>query len=140
MRFGVPQFIEVEEKVFGPLTFKQAVYLGGACGVILILFTRTNFFLTILIGLPVLIGALSLGFGTANGRPLVATVYAAFRYTTRNKLYLWKRMTSRKMRVDAATAAASEGSARLMTPKLSRSRLKELAWSLDTQETLNGTS
>lgn len=139
MRFGVPQFIEVEEKVFGPFTFKQAVYLGGACGILLILFTRTNFFLTILLGIPVLIGSLALGFGTMNGRPFVATVYAAFRYVTRNKLYLWKRMAGRKMRVDTATTAAPELS-HLMTPKLSRSRLKEIAWSLDTQETLNGTS
>ena len=32
MQFQVPQFIEVEDKIFGPLTFRQAVYLVGGAG------------------------------------------------------------------------------------------------------------
>ena len=29
MQYQVPQFIEVEDKIFGPLTFKQLVYVVG---------------------------------------------------------------------------------------------------------------
>ena len=32
MQFQVPQFIEVEDKIFGPLTFKQFVYMTGGVG------------------------------------------------------------------------------------------------------------
>ena len=32
MQFQVPQFIEVEDKIFGPLTFKQFVYVAGGAG------------------------------------------------------------------------------------------------------------
>ena len=32
MRFQVPQFIEIESKIFGPLTFKQFIYLAGGGG------------------------------------------------------------------------------------------------------------
>ena len=32
MQFQVPQFIEVEDKIFGPLTFKQFVYVLGGAG------------------------------------------------------------------------------------------------------------
>ena len=32
MRFLVPQFIEVEDKLFGPLSFRQFVYLVGSIG------------------------------------------------------------------------------------------------------------
>ena len=38
MRFQVPQFIEVEDKIFGPLTFKQFVYVTGGVGLAVILF------------------------------------------------------------------------------------------------------
>jgi hypothetical protein len=29
MQFRVPQFIDIEDKLFGPLTFKQFIYLAG---------------------------------------------------------------------------------------------------------------
>ena len=32
MRFEVPQFIEIEDKIFGPLTWKQFIYLAGGAG------------------------------------------------------------------------------------------------------------
>jgi len=32
MRFEVPQFIEVEDKIFGPFTWKQFIYLMGGEG------------------------------------------------------------------------------------------------------------
>ena len=38
MDYQVPQFIEVEDKLVGPLTFKQFVYLAGGAGICVILF------------------------------------------------------------------------------------------------------
>ena len=32
MRFQVPQFIEVEDKIFGPMTLKQFIYMAGGAG------------------------------------------------------------------------------------------------------------
>ena len=32
MQFQTPQFIEVEDKIFARLTFKQAIYIGGGGG------------------------------------------------------------------------------------------------------------
>ncbi|TSC61742.1 MAG: SsrA-binding protein, partial [Parcubacteria group bacterium Athens0416_74] len=32
MQFQVPQFIEVEDKIVGPLTFKQFVFIAGGLG------------------------------------------------------------------------------------------------------------
>ncbi len=34
MRFEVPQFIDVEDKIFGPFTFKQFLYLAGGAGLL----------------------------------------------------------------------------------------------------------
>ena len=38
MRFQVPQFIEIEDKIFGPLTIKQFIYIAGGAGLCFILF------------------------------------------------------------------------------------------------------
>ncbi|NCT02072.1 PrgI family protein, partial [Candidatus Parcubacteria bacterium] len=38
MRFEVPQFIEVEDKIFGPLTWRQFLYLSGGLGMAVVIF------------------------------------------------------------------------------------------------------
>jgi len=141
MRFAVPQFIEVEDKVFGPLTVKQAIYVAGGAGVTLAVLTRWGFFLAILVGLPIGILTFALAFTKVNNRPFSNILYAASFYTMRNKLYLWKKVIKKDT---ASTASAVHGlrsqrqaaQDQPLAPKMSQSHLKELAWSLDTRESL----
>ena len=37
MEYQVPQFIEVEDKIFGPFTLKQFIYVAGGVGLCAIL-------------------------------------------------------------------------------------------------------
>ena len=53
MRFQVPQFIEVEDKIFGPLTLKQFIYLAGAGGLVFVLWRVLPLFVAI--GPPVVL-------------------------------------------------------------------------------------
>lgn len=133
MRFSVPQFIEFEDKVFGPLTFKQGLYVGGALGFAVFLYTEFGFFSTVIFGAPIGILAFALAFVKINERPFISSLYAAVFYTLRNKLYLWKKGVG-KHHAAAHAAAASAAPTRPLTPHLTQSRLKELAWNLDTQE------
>ena len=32
MQFKVPQFLDIEDKIFGPFTFREFIYLAGAAG------------------------------------------------------------------------------------------------------------
>lgn len=133
MRFLVPQFIDVEDKVFGPLTLKQAIYLAGALAVAVALLIRYGLFMTILIAGPLVAFASALAFLKINDQPFVNLVFAAFFYTIRNRLYLWKK-----------TPQKHTDEARLQKPAVSRpnisivsqSKLKELAWSLDTRNSM----
>jgi hypothetical protein len=50
MRFLVPQFIEVEDKLFGPLSFRQFVYLVGSIGFAGALYALYGVFAAILFG------------------------------------------------------------------------------------------
>lgn len=131
MEFQVPQFIEVEDKLFGPLTWKQFVYLVGGAGMCFILYHFLPLFLAILLMLPV--GALvaALAFYKSNGKTFVQIAQAAIGYQFSQKLYLWRKEDKKPT---ASEPAASGGD--LYIPKLSDSKLKDLAWSLDIKESV----
>ncbi len=129
MRFQVPQFIEVEDKIFGPLTFKQFIYAGGGIGVAVVLFFLIPKFLAILIGLPVVAFGFALAFYKVNGKPFINVVEAFVKYTLTNKLYLWKKEEKAPVAGDRDKPLDQ-----VYVPKLSDSKLKELTWSLDVKE------
>jgi hypothetical protein len=92
MRFEVPQFIEIEDKIVGPFTWRQFVYIAGGTGLLVTLwFILDSILLFALIGLP--IGALagSLAFQKVNNRPFSIFLEALFTYITRHKIYLWRK-------------------------------------------------
>lgn len=130
MQYQVPQFIEVEDKIFGPLTLKQFIYLAGGGGLCLIFFTLLNFYVAIVLSVPVLVLCLGLAFYKFNGRPLIVALEHIFGYVTGTKLYLWKQREFKPKAVQAQAVAP----ATLPVPKLSESRLKDLAWSLNIKD------
>jgi hypothetical protein len=131
MHYQVPQFIEIEDKIFGPLTLKQFIYLAGGGGLCLIFFSLLPLFLTILLGIPVIVFSVGLAFYQINGRPLIVAVEHAFGFFFRSKLYLWKPRSAKPVAAEAAPAAEQSLSA---VPKLSESKLKDLSWSLNIKD------
>jgi hypothetical protein len=91
MRFDVPQFIEVEDKIIGPLTLKQFLFLLAGGAVLFLLWFYLPLYLFILIGLPVLVLALALAFYKVNGRPLIKYLLSMIKYHSKPKTYLWKK-------------------------------------------------
>ena len=131
MQFQVPQFIEVEDKIFGPFTFKQFIYLiGGAGGSYL--FYRV---LPIYFALPLIVLtaglAIALAFVQMNGRPFALSLESAFYYVIHSKLYLWNNRKKPLVARETTPVLTKKGP---YIPKLSDSRLHELAWSLDIKE------
>jgi len=91
MRFEVPQFIEVEDKIIGPFTWKQFIYLAGGLGLLIIFYFALPFVFFAMFGLPV--GGLAgfLAFHRVNNRPFSVFLESFVNYMTKNKLYLWKK-------------------------------------------------
>ena len=131
MQFQVPQFIEVEDKIFGPLTLKQFLYIAGGVGVCLMLFAILPLVFVIMLGIPVMGFAAALAFYEINGRPFIVALEHAFGYILGSKLYLWKQ---RQPQTPKATAAIPTTQAQMPVPKLSESKLKDLAWSLNIKD------
>ena len=131
MRFQVPQFIEVESKIFGPLTLKQFIYLAGGAGIIFLLYVSLPFFLMILLALPIGALSLALAFYKVNNQPFIKLIESALHYSSSPKIYIWKKREIKKREEKKETEKTS---APIYVPKLTKSKLKDLAWSLDIKE------
>ena len=130
MQFQVPQFIDIEDKIFGPLTAKQFFYIAGGGALIFIMYVFLQLWLVILLGIPVAAFSLSLAFLKINGVPFIKVLGSALGFAATDKLYLWRKvavlpLTQREKNLSGISS---------VTPKLTQSKLQDLAWSLDIQE------
>ena len=137
MRFQVPQFIEVEDKIFGPLTLKQFVYLAGGAGMSFLIYVfLNNLFLSVIPIAIIMAISASLAFYKVNNRPFINVMESAFKYFFSKKLYIWKKEDKPQPK-DADTALKdAKNYASVMVPKIADSKLKDLAWSLDIKESI----
>ncbi|TSA43987.1 PrgI family protein [bacterium] len=135
MEYQVPQFIEVEDKIIGPLTLKQFIYVAGAAGLCIVFFVYLPILFAFLFSAPIVGLAAALAFYKVNGKSFIEILEAGFNYYTSAKLFLWKHKvpSAKEVTNAAAAAAAATEAARPVpgAPKLTRGKLSELAWSLD---------
>ncbi len=135
MRFQVPQFIDIEDKIFGPFTFRQFVFLIGGAGMIFVLYKLLPFWIGIFFILPIAGLTICLVFVKINSKPFIYYLEAAFNYYISSKLYIWKQRLVKKEEKQEEEVPAPTTVSNM--PMLSDSRLKDLAWSLDVQDKQN---
>jgi len=126
MQFQTPQFIEIEDKIFGPLTFKQFIYVSGGAGISFVLYVYLPFFIAAILIISIMGFSLALAFYKPNNKPFIEVIESAFMYIISNKLYIWHKKPTEKKKVEPEEIKTG-----LTVPKLSDSRLKDLAWGLD---------
>jgi len=132
MRYQVPQFIEVEDKIFGPLTLKQFIYLVGGVGMSFVLWRLLPLPIAIFFILLVMGFSAGLAFYRVNNRPFVLFLESLLKYVFSKRLYLWNpKRASEKKEVKKEEAVTQP-------PTLSEGRLRDLAWSLDVHTSLEG--
>lgn len=128
MQFKVPQFLDIEDKIFGPFTFRQFAYLAGGGGLCFVLYKALPFYISFI---PILIIAglaLALAFYKVNNKPFIFVVESGIKYLLTDKLYIWKRRMKEK------EEKTQEDKPKIEVNRVSRvntSKLKDLAWSLD---------
>lgn len=130
MQFQVPQFLDVEDKVIGPFTIKQFLYLGGGFGLAYLSYRFIPW-----IGIPLGAGLLGIGFALAfykyNSKPLVFLIESAFNYMQSERFYVWRRKEK------VAEAGLNLNNFRLTKHKTGpsagtiSSKLSDLAWSIN---------
>lgn len=92
MEFSVPQFIEMETKIVGPLTWRQFIYIGGAGALIFFLyFIIEYFYLFLVVAIFLFASAASLAFLKIKGHPLPTIIVNFFLFSLSSKLYIWRK-------------------------------------------------
>ncbi len=136
MRFQVPQYIEVEDKIFGPLTFKQFIYLAGSVGIGVVLFTLLPRFIAIILGVPVVVFGVALAFFKVNERPFTLVIEDFVKFYIGSRLYIWKKEAN-KPNDTHSSIEPGKSLEQLSVPKLSGSKLKDLTFELDVKQQSN---
>jgi len=91
MHFQIPQFIEIENKIVGPLTLKQFIYLAIAAALSFMLYFVLAFWLWIILTAIFTAAGVSLAFVKYNGQPLPIMFVRAFSFFWKPKFYLWQK-------------------------------------------------
>ncbi len=106
MNFQIPQFIEHEPKVIGPLTFKQAAYLGAPLPFIFILWFSLP--LSVFLPVAVVLEAIGFAFGfiTIGAKSFPEFVVNALHFSASPRTYIWQRgpvsVRSRNVKYEAS--------------------------------------
>ncbi len=135
MQFKVPQFIDIEDKIFGPFTFSEFAYLIGGMGLIFIIYKILGLLMGLLLILPIAGLTICLVFVKINNKPFVYYLEAAFNYLISSKLYIWKQRLVKKSEKEEESISAPTKISNV--PMLSENKLKDLSWSLDVQDRNN---
>lgn len=135
MQFQVPQFIEVEDRVFGPLTVTQFIYLTGGFGFLGAMWIMLPLWAAILVGGPVAGLGAGLAFVKINERPLVTVIEHAVYFYLRDKLYIWSKRRLTKEELEKNAMERTDDPAQFV-PNATGNKIKDLAWSLDIKESI----
>ncbi len=138
LRYIVPKFIEVEDKIIGPFTLKQFLYLvGGGITTYLLWFMlwKVSPFIFFLVALPVLALSGALTFVKVNERPFIYFLQAAINYAIVPKERYWMKIPEiEEIKIVARVPkAVPKEVKRAVSQKGFRSKLEELAMIVDTK-------
>lgn len=92
MRFRIPQFLDIEDKIFGPFTLKQFGYSLGAVAFAYIFWKLIPWKIVSLPFILVFSGtSFALAFVKINNRPFADILESAYKFILNNKTYIWQK-------------------------------------------------
>lgn len=132
MLINVPQYIDVEDKVAGPLTMKQLGWLIALGIILLILWNVVPFPGSIVIGFPIAVVFIALAFFRPYGQPMGSFVFYGIMYFFKPKVYVWKRAPQNMITIPQKAKPQENFSP---DKHLTSESLKDLAQLLDSEGT-----
>ncbi len=89
-QYQVPQFIDVEDKIFSFITLRQFLIMLIPLGVFILFYFISKIWLAIIITLPVLVVSAVFAFVKPNGMRFSRFFKAFLDYNLKPRLYVWK--------------------------------------------------
>ena len=133
MQYSVPQFINIEDKIVGPFTGKQLLFLIMGFGSLLVMFTFMSMIFFVLFAIPIVVITLLFAFWKPKGFTVSKWLGNIMNYHTTPHLYIWRRESERIM---IHQTQKKKNKVDIEATKVSRNRIKELAWLLDTSTSI----
>lgn len=136
MQFRMPQFLDIEDKVVGPFTFKQFLYLLGAIAFAYIFWKLVSFKILAVFLIFIFSGTfLALAFVKIHTRPFADVLESAYKFLIGNKIYIWQK-ENRENDFDSIEtlrqkALLKREVGKKVEKKITEEKLKELATKLD---------
>ena len=129
-QFQVPQFIEHEARLIGPFTIKQTALFGGVGAILFVLWFILEKWLFFVLGIPLSLFALLLGFMKVNDRPLLGFFTSFLSFFISPQLFIWQKHQEVEQKNSRKKHGAEifEGAATEVTKK----EITELAKKLNT--------
>jgi hypothetical protein len=96
MLFNVPQYIDVEDKIAGPLTAKQLLWMFGMGVAILVIWNIFEKPVVYFVAIPVAALFVALAFYRPYHQPLIKFIGNAIMFLFQPKFYTWKRTAPKR--------------------------------------------
>ena len=133
-QFVVPQFLDVEAKIIGPITARQFLIMLGTLLIEFLIYRLVlNLFFVIVLGIPVLAIGLAFSFAKVNGQPFHYMVISLIQTMRRPGKRVWdKALSDADLRASLKKEVVEVAVARPTKKPLERSRLSELSMVVNT--------
>ena len=136
LQYQVPQFVEVEDRIVGPLTVKQFLMFVVNALIVAAFYVTFPMYLTVMLSIPVTTFFGLLAFYQVNGRSFIWFLYAIAHYLLTGKMFLWERRGEtprvRIGSVNAVETLIARRGLRRITPRPTEAQIQRLAQILDT--------
>jgi len=136
-QFTVPQFIDVESKIIGPITTRQFLIILAAGVIMAASYKIFDFSLFLVISVVVLCLAVTFAFVKINARPFHLFVLNLLQTTRRPRLRIWNNKINFVDSIDVA-APIEVKSETAPRREFKESRLAELSLVVDTKGRYKG--
>mgnify|MGYP001617033420 CR=1 FL=1 len=90
-QFQVPQFIDVEDRILGPITMRQFFIMLIPFGAGILLYFLLKFWLVVIIVIPVLVGSAVFAFYKPYGMKFSRFFAAFLSFLLKPHMFIWKR-------------------------------------------------
>ncbi|OGZ63050.1 MAG: hypothetical protein A3H51_01015 [Candidatus Spechtbacteria bacterium RIFCSPLOWO2_02_FULL_38_8] len=132
MQESVPQFIDREQKLLGPLTVRQTVVLGLTVLILILSYFLLNFFVFSILFVVLGSSGVAIAFIKINDQPLYKVIASFFGYFVKPRKYLWERKENDSgIPKKPKSSSRKEEMAALDTKQITESDIKNLAEFLD---------
>ena len=134
MQFQVPQFIDIEDKIIGPFTLKQFLYIAAGAGILFILFKIVKFFVFLILAIPIITIVIALAFIKIHNQPFISVIKNALGFLKKPDFYIWKKPSVKSQVEEKRIPEIIKTTSKKKLKPEAKKRLQEIGWRVEIEK------